>query len=277
MTSAQFSHTMALQLEEIEVQAWKDLYAAASAELADRLGVRVHPVGSGCLSMVPAVDVLGMNRVFGMGLREPVAQTEIAGLVERYRAAGSRRFFVQVSPYAMPGDLHAWLKSEGFVPYNNWIKLYRSVDDMPQATTDLSIREITEPGEFGSIVAASFEWPKDVAPWIAATIGRPGWKHYMAFDGATPVATGAYFASGEFAWLDLASTLPEARGRGAQSALLARRAADAAAAGCRWLTVETAEETPERPAPSYRNMVRAGFRVAYARPNYLYQLVEAQK
>jgi len=272
MTSAQFSHSMALQLEEIEVRAWNDLYAAAPPAVVKRIGVRIHPLGSGCVAMVPKVDVLGMNRVFGIGLREPFGQMQLASLIEQYRLAGSPRFFVQVSPYAMPGDITQWLKDEGFAPYNNWLKLYRSVEDLPPAETDLSIREISQPGAFGAIVAASFDWPEEVAPWIGSTVGRLGWRHYMAFEGEKPVATGAYFAGGEYAWLDLASTLPEARGRGAQSALLYRRAADAAAQGCRWLTVETAEETPEKPAPSYRNMVRAGFRVAYSRPNYLYQL-----
>jgi hypothetical protein len=32
--------------------------------------------------------------------------------------------------------------------------------------------------------------------------------------------------------------------------------------------VETAEETPVRPVPSLRNLLRLGFEVAYLRPNY---------
>jgi len=272
MTSTPSLHSLALRLEGIEVQAWNDLYSGAPAEVVKRIGVSIRPFGSGCVSMVPKVDVLGMNRVFGMGLQEPVDHSQLAHLIEHYRTSGCRRFFVQVSPYAMPGDLPRWLNVEGFTLYNNWIKLYRSAENVPPAKTDLSIRQITEAGAFGTIVTSSFEWPEEVAPLIGSTVGRPGWRHYMAFDGNKPVATGAFFADGEFAWLDLASTLPEARGRGAQSALLYRRAHDAAALGCRWLAVETAEETPEKPAPSYRNMVRTGFRVAYSRPNYLYQI-----
>jgi len=271
MATDQFSHAMALQLEAVEVLAWQDLYRAAPRETAEELGVSVEPLGSGCLSMAPKVDVLGMNRTFGLGLREPVSRQQIAALSGTYRRAGCRRFFAQISPYAMPGELHRWLTEEGFSLYNNWVKLYRSVEDPQRAETDLSIQRIHAPGEFGTIVATAFGWPEQVAPWIARTVGRPGWHHYMAFEGERPVATGAFFAAGEFAWLDLASTLPEARGRGAQSALLYRRAIDAAAAGCRWLTVETAEERPDNPAPSYRNMVRAGFRVAYSRPNFLFE------
>ncbi|MCP4685890.1 MAG: hypothetical protein GY867_10655 [bacterium] len=50
-----------------------------------------------------------------------------------------------------------------------------------------------------------------------------------------------------------------------------RRIDDAIAQGCKHLVVETAEETHERSAPSYSNMLRFGFEVAYFRPNYLFK------
>jgi len=50
---------------------------------------------------------------------------------------------------------------------------------------------------------------------------------------------------------------------------LARRIAEARAAGCRWLSIETSEERPGHPSPSYRNVIRAGFSVAYIRPNHI--------
>ncbi len=52
--------------------------------------------------------------------------------------------------------------------------------------------------------------------------------------------------------------------------MLARRIRDAAEAGCEMLVVETAEDRPDKPAPSYRNQLRFGFQVAYVRPNYIY-------
>jgi hypothetical protein len=91
----------------------------------------------------------------------------------------------------------------------------------------------------------------------------------MALDGDRPAAIAAMFVQGGYAWFDMAGTLSEYRGRGAQGALLQRRIRDAARMGCRWIVVETAEETPERSAPSYRNTLRSGFQVAYLRPNYM--------
>jgi hypothetical protein len=66
----------------------------------------------------------------------------------------------------------------------------------------------------------------------------------------------------------LAATREAARGRGCQLGLLRRRIADAGAAGCRTLFVETGERTAGRPSGSYRNILRAGFEEAYLRPNW---------
>ena len=67
------------------------------------------------------------------------------------------------------------------------------------------------------------------------------------------------------------ATRPSHRRRGAQGALLARRIRDAADLGCRWLVTETGEDLPERPNPSFRNMLRTGFELAYQRANYLFR------
>ena len=47
---------------------------------------------------------------------------------------------------------------------------------------------------------------------------------------------------------------------------MARRIRDGADLGCRWLVTETGEDTPHHPNPSYHNMLRTGFLLAYQRP-----------
>jgi hypothetical protein len=89
----------------------------------------------------------------------------------------------------------------------------------------------------------------------------------MGFDGGTPAAAGALFIDGGCAWLGIGATVGSHRKRGAQSALLAARIDAAIASGCALLTTETGIPQPGEPAPSYANIQRAGFAVAYPRPN----------
>ena len=129
--------------------------------------------------------------------------------------------------------------------------------------------------DFARIVVAAFEFDPTLAPFAWAPMGRPGWSHYLGFDGADAVAAGALFVTADVAWLGYGATLESHRGRGGQSALFARRLADARIAGCRLAITETGEDTPEEPNPSYRNMLRAGFELAYFRSNWVRRPAEA--
>jgi hypothetical protein len=75
------------------------------------------------------------------------------------------------------------------------------------------------------------------------------------------------FIDSACAWLGIGATVGSHRKRGAQSALLAARINAAIAGGCTVLTTETGIPHGGEPAPSYANIQRAGFAVAYPRPN----------
>jgi len=115
----------------------------------------------------------------------------------------------------------------------------------------------------------AFGLPNAIAPWLAALPGRSGWICAMAFAGEHPVAAGAAYVSGEYAWLGFGATKVAHRSRGAQRALLARRLDEAAARGVRVAVTETGERVPGKPSNSYRNILRAGFAEAYLRANFM--------
>ena len=230
-------------LEQIEVAAWSDFHRAASGDIAAASGAGLLPLESVCGAVASKLDVLAFNRVIGLGLEKSVPTVELLELIAQYQQRGVPRFFVQACLPVVGTELAATLEEAGFHHYNNWVKLFRGVEPVPQFNCDLEIRQISQDHAvaFGQIVVDSFEWPQPLSPWIASSVGRPGWRHYAAFDGDRPVATAAAFFQGEFAWIDFAATLSDYRGRGGQAALLARRASDAIELGCRWLVVETAE------------------------------------
>lgn len=271
-------------LEAVEVAAWSSLYRGGEVPSgAPPAGAAAVGPPPGCraalLELGPAVavaaagiDELACNRVQGPDLDRALAGGALDRAIAFYRQAGVRRFFVQVHPGAEA--VVPRLEARGFRPHNRWAKLYRGAVPPPEVPTDLRIVTIGPERalEFGRIVHGAFGWRGPVDAWMAGLVGRPGWAHYLALDGDEPVATAGLFIAGEWAWLGPAATTAAHRGRGAQRALLARRIRDALVRGCLHVSVETAEDRPEQPVTSYRNVVRAGFRPAYARPNYLLEL-----
>jgi hypothetical protein len=265
---------VALELAEIEAVA--DLYRAASAEVVSSSGLSVGNVGDAVLIAMNRFDVLALNRLIGLGLRSAPSDGALADAINAIERTGSPRCFVQVAPTGASEGLGDRLERLGLRQYNNWMRLRRSLDDLPRASessaTSLDVRRIgsAHADVFGSLVATAFDYPPALAPITSQTIGRPHWHHYLAFEGDTPIASAAMYVAGSATWFGFAATDAAYRKRGAQHALIMRRLHDAADAGCTWVSVETAEDTVTRDAPSFRNLRRLGFEVAYTRPNYLW-------
>jgi N-acetylglutamate synthase-like GNAT family acetyltransferase len=93
---------------------------------------------------------------------------------------------------------------------------------------------------------------------VRAWHGRPGWRLYLALVDGTPAGSAALTLDDGIGYLANAATLPAMRGRGCQTALLARRIADSAEAGC-----DTVASLAEFGSGSQRNLERAGLRVAF--------------
>ena len=233
--------------------------------------MRIERVGSADVLMTTAADVLMFNRVAGLGIDEPATEDELDEAIGRFHSAGVPRFFVDVSPAARPIQLSDWVMGRGLGIHNNWVKLTRDVQRLAVAPALARIEEIgaKHAEAFGKIIRTVFELPEPMARWAASLVGRPRRRHFMAFDRDKPIGTAAMYIDGEWAEFGFAAVIPEARGRNLQSALIAARIRAAREYGCRWLSMETSEETLEKPSYSLRNARKMGFEVAYLRPNYL--------
>ncbi len=255
-----------------EASAWGAMYRAAPPEAVAETGCGITTVGSATVVHASRVEVLAFNRAIGLGLDGPATEQQIDEIMACFARHDVPRFFVQVHPDAEPAALPRWLAQRGFTHHNNWVRLYRDVSEFSVERALPVVRRIgPEDAEtFARILTRAFEWSDALLPLVAGLVGHPGWFHYLAYEDETPIGTAAFYVEGEVAWFDFASTVAEFRGRGVQTALIAERIGVAREAGCKHLIVETAEQTPEKEAPSYRNIRRSGFDVAYVRPNYLY-------
>jgi GNAT superfamily N-acetyltransferase len=257
--------------EGIERADWRDAYRAADPETAAELGMRVERVDGADVLMMTRVDILMFNKISGLGVESPATEESLDRAIACFQEARVPRFFIDVSPAAFPVFLPSWIAERGMSIHNSWVKLTRAAEPVPAAVTTARVREIgpEHAAEFGLIIQTVFGLPERMARWASALVGRPGRRQFMAFERDKAVATAALYIEGEWAEFGYAAVVPEARGVGLQAALIAARIRAARDAGCRWLSMETAEETLERPGYSLRNARKMGFEVAYLRPNYL--------
>jgi len=246
-----------------ELEAFRDLYAAAPREL----GARSEEIdGALCLRLEPLSTVTMFNRALGLGIEQPATDERLDAVLAFLHGVEA---YVTVAPEAGPPDLGDRLAARGLAEERGWTKFSRLTAAAPEAATELRV-ERDETGEaFAGAATLGFGVPPFFADWLQLLAGRDGWQCFAAFDGDAPAAAGALYVTGKVGWVGIGGTVPEHRGKGGQSALLAARIRAAAEAGCEVVVTETGEPVDGEANGSYRNIERAGFEPQYVRPNYL--------
>ena len=253
-----------------ELAGYRSMWAAVPADLAARHGVATLDVAGGtCLAVASQAGNPMFCHAVGVGVGGAAGDADLDRIDAFYAARGAR-FQVSAAPSAT-GDLGDRLLARGFRPARPWMTFHRPAGVIAGPETALRVIEADAVAAiaFGGIVAAAFALPPDFAGWVARVVGAPGWTCLLALDDDVPVGAAALVVAGDAAWFGLGATLAEHRGKGAQGALFAARSRVALAAGARHFVTETgAPVGGDGPGPSYRNMLRWGFREAELRPNY---------
>jgi len=259
--------------DRTEARAYADLYAAAPAALRDRLGLRVDQQAGVTALLAPGLPTSLFNRVIGLGLDAPATAADVERLRALYRGAGVGGWWLHWSPVALPADGADWLAASGFVTpaRRSWAKMLRETADAPAVVSTLQVVLATaaQVADSARCIAQAFGMPGFMADWLMALADRPAWRLYAISDGAQVVGGACLFIDGPAAWLGMGAVLAGQRQRGGQRAAMARRIAEADAAGCRWVVTETGEPMGDESNPSLANMRHCGFRKVASRLNFV--------
>ena len=237
---------------------------------------RLFPAsGAGWLAVVGAYALFDgaespLTQTFGLGLFEEVGAAEL-DRIEAFFAARRAPVLHEISPLAQP-SLLPQLLARGYQPLEYTSVLYRELVPPPGAGAPAVLAtRIVGPGEAESWAQTSAAGWSTEAPEYSSFLlnfGRvnahsDGMACFVAEQDGRAIGTAGLFLHGDVALLAGASTVPAARGRGAQAALLAARLHHAAAHGC---VLATMGALPG--SQSQRNAERHGFRIAYTRTKW---------
>lgn len=205
-----------------------------------------------------------LTQTFGLGMFSPVTAADLER-IEQFFESRSADVFHEVSPLA-PLELLPLLRERGYAPVELTTVLLQPIGSRDWDAPALPTRMIRRGEEdlWASVAASGWSDTPDAVDFVRS-MGRvisqsEGSYPFFAESGGEPVATGALWIHGGVALLAGASTVPHARGRGAQNALLAARLHFAAERGC-----DLAMMCTQPGSGSQRNAERQGFRVAYTR------------
>ena len=257
------------KIERIEAEAGLDGFSTASEAVKQSLGLTSARIG-GTVVLATKKDPSGRrNTASALGLDQPLDDDLIAELIAFFREAGVTQATLKVAVPALPDDAGRLRQAHGLTLGPATVKLLRPTDPTLQAETTLRVAEV-DPGQYPDVVAIAVRHSQvaaEHASLMAGFLQRDDFHAFAAWDGADLVAISVLRFPGEYADLINTLTLPSHRRRGAQTALVAARAALARERGIPWLLVETALP----PNSSHANLVRMGFQEAYVREQWIWR------
>jgi GNAT superfamily N-acetyltransferase len=249
---------------------------AASSEAARRRGAAppgfVIPLAGGVASFADADSPF--NKVAGLGFAGAPATAELDEVERRFGACGAG-VQVELSNLADP-EVGARLTARGYrlVSFENvlgititepvqqvtppQIQIRRSGDEELASWLDVVTTGFAHGDDQG--VPSHEDFPREALEKAQRDFAAAGVRRYIALRDGIPAGGASFAVTDGVAQMAGAATLPAHRRRGIQSALLAVRLADAAAAGC-----DIAVVTTQPGSVSQRNVQRSGFDLLYTR------------
>ncbi|KWX23645.1 GNAT family N-acetyltransferase [Mycolicibacterium wolinskyi] len=258
--------TLARRIERAEAQLIVAATEAARGRGAEGL---VLPVAGGFACFADAGSP--MNKVVGLGF-DGVPDEAVLGEIERALAGRGAATQVELSNLADP-EVAGLLTGRGYrlAGFENVLGRPVGAEDLP-APAGLEVRRAADVAAWVDVVVDGFahpdaegvpsheEFPRDVIERAELDMEKAGAAPYIAVVDGTVAGGGAVRFTDGIAQLCGAATVPAYRRRGVQTALLAARLADAAAAGCDIAVVTTAPGSK-----SQQNVQRRGFQLLYTR------------
>ncbi|HWC84528.1 MAG TPA: GNAT family N-acetyltransferase [Pseudonocardiaceae bacterium] len=257
--------------ELAEAEAMFQLESGAPPQVRAALGMRTARIGGGVALLMRAEGGRFWSKAVGLGFDVPVSGELLDEVIDFYQSNHARMAVLQVAPAVLPLDWARLREERGIQEGASWLKLAHDLSwiELPADAPRVTRVGPDQAARWATVLVRGFGLAETgVVDIWAATVGRPGFVAFAAWDGAKMIAAANLFRYGNTVSLCGAATLPGYRRRGAQSALLAARLADARETGCQWAFAETGAETAGAHNASLHNMRRAGFSVRYARANW---------
>ena len=256
--------SLARRLERTEASA-NAAFVMARARLQPESGATWTDI-AGAYAMFDGVGS-PLTQTFGLGLFADAGEAELAALEAFFQQRGAEVNH-EISPIAAPA-LMPHLNARGYLPVEFTSVMFRPVvvAEDPAAPDGVRVRRVgpDEADRWAQVAADGWrsELP-EVVPFLLemgkVSARSEGTFCFLAELDGQPVAAGGLSINGGTALLAGASTVPAARRRGAQRALLQARLRFAAEQGCDLVMIGA-----QPGSASQRNAERQGFRIAYTR------------
>jgi hypothetical protein len=256
----------AVRLERAERRFRRDIWSVAPPDAIDEAGVRMRwfgPVFASVFAHLPHAGAF--NMIQGAAEAGAVSGGYLEEAIEWVRS-WEVDYMVAVATGRPQSE-----RAEGFLNWHGYeqgmvVKRHTRPATPPRLSrlpgVEVQRMPHREDEAIGYLAGAGLGIPDLAEVLFIALPCLENWRCYLATLEGEFAATGSMMLDGGIATLGIDATMPWARGRGCNRALLERRLADAAVAGCELVQAFSVDVVQERPSAGTRGLRKAGFEEA---------------
>ena len=257
----------AADFERAERRVREDIWSCAPEDAVLEAGVQSRwfgPVLATSFAELP--DVPGLNTIQGAAEPGAVSEGHLSEAVDWMRG-WEVDFMVPVATERPEADMaESWLNwhdCEQSVVMRKYVRGVLGANWPDAPGVEVHLLPAREEEGFSLVAAGGMGLPHLAEILFFGMPCLPNWRCYVAYLDGNEVACGSMLIEGKLAILGPDATLPEARSRGCNRALLRRRLNDAAAAGCQMALSMARDDPAQRPSADALRLLNAGFTEAY--------------
>ncbi len=172
------------RIEQSEMQAWRDLFAAQPADWKMATGTESADVDGVAVWTNQKIPFTHFNVALNTGLERPLTEEALDGILAHFRKQKIRKFFIQTTPVTRPTEVPDWLVRRGLRHVETWHRIARGNEPLaaPLSTAPgHSVEEVTAATteEWADFIDKTYEMEHPTKQWLLALLGRPGWHHLI--------------------------------------------------------------------------------------------------
>jgi hypothetical protein len=269
------SQRFAQQIEQTEIQAWLDLYAAMPVSFAKEFNAEILELGQITLTRCPSIAFGEFNRAMGLGVFEPATESELEALFNKYREVGVKRFLIHHIPACQPESLTNWLEDYQPAVLAGWERIVRDDAPLESSPADPAIERVTSSNahEWADFIDAAYHMP--TKPWLLELVGRNGWHHYLLRENAKVVAVRSMCVNTDgTVWFGIEAPVPGIMtpSFALDARLCQAMVHDGLKMGAKLFVADIEKPSPKMDTPAYSDFAQLGFTRPYFRTNYVFAL-----
>ncbi|MBE4909277.1 GNAT family N-acetyltransferase [Bacillus luteolus] len=257
------TNDLAIKIEKSEIDCLYSRLSAIQARVGNPMGVSIEKFGQATAFSVKNIPGPAFNTVKGLSAGD---EDYIEDILNFYKEKDIPVRF-ELPPAQVSKELLSYLSKKGFLQTDFHSSLYSALDTECEEGDELiHVRELdkSEYDLFGELYIQGFQMPSFLKSAIAENnevlYNIDGWKFYLATFEKESAGIGVLFHKDGIATLAAATTVPEYRNKGVQTALLKGRINQAIRQNCN-LVVGQARYG----SISQNNMERVGLKIAYTK------------